>query len=307
MTTDRQLSYSHPGFAGHIGVAREDITPPVGIYARNWGAALTDVAEGVHRSLLATALTLQADDKDGPLVLVSLDLGWWRSRADEFRLRAAVLDALRLSENRLLLHFTHTHASPALCLEDQDEPGGDLIALYLESLAMAVIRAINNALDSASSAVLEWGYGRCGLAKNRDLQDPAHDRYLSGFNPGGSADDTLLVGRVTKDDGSCLAVLVNYACHPTTLAWENRLISPDFVGAMRDVVEAAKSPSVCLFLQGASGELRRDVERELPLEDARARPGERRERDVQPASGGSRHAPDDNHGREARALLQKMK
>jgi hypothetical protein len=23
-------------FAGNIGVAREDITPPIGIYARNW-------------------------------------------------------------------------------------------------------------------------------------------------------------------------------------------------------------------------------------------------------------------------------
>src|SRR5205814_204485 len=47
---------------------------------------------------------------------------------------------------------------------------------------------------------------------------------------------------------------LNYACHPTTLAWENTLISPDYVGALREVVEAyTRAP--CLFLQGASGNL----------------------------------------------------
>src|SRR5262249_32278540 len=51
-----------------------------------------------------------------------------------------------------------------------------------------------------------------------------------------------------------LATFVNYACHPTTLAWENRLISPDFPGAMREVVERV-IPAPCIFLQGASGDL----------------------------------------------------
>ena len=34
-----------------FGVARRDVTPPVGIYARSWGAATHEVAEGVHRPL----------------------------------------------------------------------------------------------------------------------------------------------------------------------------------------------------------------------------------------------------------------
>jgi len=60
----------HSGFTGRIGVAREDITPPVGIYCRNWGAAKHDAAEGVHRPLTLTALTLQPDRQTKPLVLV---------------------------------------------------------------------------------------------------------------------------------------------------------------------------------------------------------------------------------------------
>src|SRR5207253_8221332 len=51
-----------------------------------------------------------------------------------------------------------------------------------------------------------------------------------------------------------LGTIVNYACHPTTLAWENTLVSPDYVGAMREVVER-ETGAPCLFLQGSSGDL----------------------------------------------------
>jgi hypothetical protein len=76
-----------------------------------------------------------------------------------------------------------------------------------------------------------------------------------GYNSQVDADDTLLVGRATAADGRTLATLVNYACHPTTLAWQNTLISPDYVGALREVVEAHTGGAPCLFLQGASGDL----------------------------------------------------
>ena len=61
---------------------------------------------------------------------------------------------------------------------------------------------------------------------------------------------------MTRDsDGDVIATIVNYACHPTTLAWENKLISPDYIGAMRELVEQHTGGAPCLFLHGASGEL----------------------------------------------------
>ncbi len=70
-----ELLEQHPGFEGRIGVARCDITPPVGIYSRMWGSAQHDVAEGVHRGLTATVLTFAPTGAGQPLVLVQLDLG----------------------------------------------------------------------------------------------------------------------------------------------------------------------------------------------------------------------------------------
>src|SRR5690606_22755178 len=60
--------------------------------------------------------------------------------------------------------------------------------------------------------------------------------------------------RICDVNDKPIGTIVNYACHPTTLGWENRLISPDYVGEMRRVVEADTN-APCLFLQGASGDL----------------------------------------------------
>lgn len=250
------LTYAQAGFAGHIGVARRDITPPVGIYNRNWGAATGEVATGIHRPLTLTALALKRDAEDRqPLVLLSLDLGWWRTREDEWEVRSAILDALGLDERHVLLHLTHTHAGPSICREDADRPGGHLVGPYLDHVKAMGIEAAREALQQAAPATLNWAYGKCNLARNRDLPDPDAERIICGFNPDAPADDTLLVGRVINDGGQIIATLVNYAMHPVTLAWQNALLSPDFVGAMREVVEVHTGGAPCLFLQGASGEL----------------------------------------------------
>lgn len=241
-------------FTGIIGVGQEDITPPVGIYARNWGAATHDVAEGIHKPLKLTCITLKEAEQDKPLVLISADLGWWKSAADEKELRGAILEAFDLEASHLMFCLSHTHAGPGLFSEDASKPGGEYIIPYLKCIKEAAILAVQAALSSAVVATLSWRYGKCELATNRDLPEDKNDRLLVGYNPDQKADDTLLVGRVTNAKGEIIGTIVNYACHPTTLAWDNRLISPDYVGAMRELLEA-QHEAPCLFLQGASGEL----------------------------------------------------
>lgn len=253
------MIFSQPSFSGLIGFAQADITPPVGIYSRNWGAAAHDIATGIHRPLSARVLSLQSNEgdpknSDGPLLLISLDLSWWKTREDEWYLRGAVLEEFDLHESRVLINLTHTHAGPVVCTEDSDKPGGEFIAPYLEKVRDAVLIAARNALNESTPATLEWATGKCTLAQNRDLPDPNKDRIVCGFRPDTFADDTLLVGRVTSDDNRVLCVLANYACHPTTLAWENNLISPDWVGAFYETIDQ-QIGAPAMFLQGASGEL----------------------------------------------------
>ena len=248
----------YPGLRARFGVARWDITPGLDVSAKNWGASEHWFARGVHRPLTGTALVI-AEGSDAPLVLISLDLGWWRARADADRLRLALCQALSLPEENLIVHLTHTHAGPMLDSEPPAESNPAATVAYLGTLRDACITGAKQAVDDLRDSTLMFHRGSCGLAVHRDFPDPDDpSRFLAGYNPEGTAqqkaDDALLVARVFDEQNQTRATLVNYACHPTTLAWENDQLSPDFPGAMRAIVEGA-TDAPCLFLQGASGEL----------------------------------------------------
>ncbi len=238
-----------------FGVARRDVTPPVGIYHRMWGAATHDRATGVHRPLTATAVVFRSHDTSAGAeqVVVALDLCllWDREMA---AFAETVCRHTGLAPAQLVVAFSHTHGAGLMGLERVDLPGGDLIPGYLEQTALRVAEAVREARHAVRPATVTYGTGRCTLAGHRDLWDERTGQFVCGFNPAGPADDTVLVARVTGEMGEVLATVVNYACHPTTLAWENTLISPDFPGAMREVVERATG-APCVFLQGASGDL----------------------------------------------------
>jgi hypothetical protein len=59
--------------------------------------------------------------------------------------------------------------------------------------------------------------------------------------------------RIDDAQGKPYAVLVNFQCHGTVLTYENKMISPDWIGMVRKTVEQAFPGALCLYLQGAAG------------------------------------------------------
>jgi hypothetical protein len=245
--------FSQPEFHGRIGLSRSTITPPDGIYSRMWGSAKHDIAEGVHQPMLASCLLLQAGTQSEELVLITFDaIALWQQEAD--RMRDALMRRFSLRPEQIMLHPSHTHSSPALARRHADRPGGELIAPYLDSWPTVCCELVDRARAAAFSGVLGWSYGRCGLAFNRDSLEASTGRGICGINRDRPADDTLLVGRVSDAEGKTRGVLVNYACHPVSMGGANKLLSPDYIGPMRDLIERETS-ATCLFLHGASGDL----------------------------------------------------
>ncbi len=239
------------------GVARCDITPPVGMYHRMWGAAAHDRSTGVHKPLFATALVLRPmNSNDGPgVVLIALDhciLG----DDDIASIRSQAAKAVGCEPHDVHATLSHTHGAGLMMRNRADQPGGDMIGAYLDQLAVTTARLAADATRSLRDAVILYAAGHCELAWQRDFFDQERRKFVCGFNWLMPGDTTVMVARVVaRGDTRTLATVVNYACHPTTLAWQNTLISPDFVGAMRETIERDTDAAPCVFLQGASGEI----------------------------------------------------
>lgn len=237
-----------------FAIASGDITPPVGIYHRMWGAATHDRAEGIHQPLRAMVAVFAPLEGPQPRrFLVSLDHCLLGVEEME-RLVGRVSRSAGVPAEELLVTFTHTHGAGLMSLDRANLPGGELIAPYLDRVADVVAEIVQQAIRQLTPATIVYGAGQCALAIFRDQWDADSQQWVCGFDPKIPADRTLLAARVIGDDRRSLATIVNYACHPTTLAWENKLVSPDWPGTMRDVIERTTT-APCLFLQGASGEL----------------------------------------------------
>jgi len=238
-----------------LGYVARSITPPVGIYHRMWGAATHEQSTGVHRDLEAAVLTFAAvGDQSGrpAFVLIALDhcLFW---PPEMKRLKQAIHDITGIPERDFLITFSHTHGAGLMDPSRKHLPGGELIEPYLQELGETLGEMILEALADVRPVTITYATGRCDMAQHRDHWDEVSKQFVCGFNPGGPVDDTVLVARVTDEEGVMMETIVNYGCHPTTMAWENTLISPDYPGAMRDVMQADGPP--CVFLLSPCGDV----------------------------------------------------
>src|SRR5215831_10407358 len=95
-------------------VGRADVTPPVGIHHRFWGAARHDRATGVHRPLLADVLVLAPSrGSDSPVVRVQLDL-LGLTAGQQTELTGAVAEAAGVPPEAMLIAYSHSHSSAML-------------------------------------------------------------------------------------------------------------------------------------------------------------------------------------------------
>ncbi len=244
-----------PEFSGLAGVARTEINPPAGIYSRTWGSARHDIAKGVHRPLLASCAVFADSNGKNELVLLALDLSWWRSKNEELSFREAILEGAGLQANQLILHLSHTHSAPSTAPQLADRPGGHLIAEFTDRIKQSCIGLVAKARTGLTPSILTWSTGTCHLAVNRDFVSPIDGSILVGLNPDAPTDSTLLVGRVTDARGKTQFTMVNYACHPTSLGGANQYTSSDYPGAMRETVERETDGAICIFLHGPSGDM----------------------------------------------------
>ncbi len=236
------------------GVARADITPPVGVAQMNWGSQTHVRAVGNDPiGMKATALVLSHGDQK--FAMVDIDRIFVQGLEPAIE-RASKLTGIPATNIRLAA--THTHAG--VLVNGAKGPAGlDLSPLvemaerYRLQIIDKVVGAIVEADRRLQPAHMHAGRGTGSININRRVRARDGNPPAVGRNPAGFNDRELVVFRIDDARGNPLAVLANYPCHGTVLAYENKFISPDFVGTVRTTVEDAMPGALCLFFQGAAG------------------------------------------------------
>src|SRR5262249_16807478 len=168
------------------------------------------------------------------------------------QIRSRVTGLTGVPGTHIRVSSTHTHSGPNL-KRPWFDAGSEMIAPYAASLTEKIAGACWEAHRSLRPARVAGGKGCCAVNCNRRRPlEPS--KLMLAPNPEGLADPEVGIIRIDDEDSRPIAILVNYAAHPTILAWDNRLISPDYPGTVRRTVESITG-GVCLFLQGAAGNL----------------------------------------------------
>ena len=237
------------------GVARTDITPPVGFRMQGLIRRI-DPSVGVESPLLATVLVLA--DEETKVVIIDCDLiGLDLPLANE--VRGTVGERVGTPAGHVTVGCTHTHNGPATGRGALGGPHhaaprpGEIEALgaYVEDLVDKLAGLAAEADGGRRPCRVATGRGKAEVAINRE--ELAEDgRVLVGRNPDGPVDHTVDVVRVDDLQGDPIAALTGYAAHPVVMGLDNLLISADFPGVVRRTVEQVTG-ATCLYLTGAAG------------------------------------------------------
>ena len=237
------LAAAFPARAFDAGAAKVEITPPLGTPLNGYFDRLGRGALSVHDPVWVRCLYL--DDGETRVFLVCADLCVINRELAEAALAKAPNVVPR--EN-IYLTATHTHSAQGGMIEPLlfRSISGRYMPEVLEATATRFAEAMQAAYDARRRATI--GYG---VTMQKSLST---NRRVSG----GPIDEQIGVIRVNDSDGNAIAIVGNFAAHPTTVPERDGLcVSADFCGYFYDELERLATPGcVAMLTQGAQGNQR---------------------------------------------------
>lgn len=236
------LAASAWGQGFEVGAGRRDITPREPVPMWGYGARHDALSKGVLDPLYADALVIQAGGRK--LAIVGLDLGRAPAEASLQSIRRRIQEQCGIQDS--IIAGSHTHHGPVLELTDQEGKGKgrfDAALRYYHEMEDGIVAAIAEANAHLVPARMATGSLQLeGFNRNRHtkIEPKPSDRELA-------------VMRFDDSAGKPIAILVNFAAHPTMISAAILRFSADYVGALKAEV-TKETGAAAIFMQGAAGD-----------------------------------------------------
>ena len=207
-----------------FGFSETEITPHTPIQTIGFG--VQEPATGVERALMAQATVWRLGETICAVIAI-YHIGFAIDHARSLRTRIA--DLIGAGLEQVMLCFSHTHAAP----NDSAEPE------YSEWVDERVLDAVRRAMNGMLPVRAVWGCADVEIGVNRRM-GAALDRRAG------------ILKVVDAKTGANAFALLRLTAHGNALKADNRLISPDWIGAARDWI-SKKLHCPVMIAQGASG------------------------------------------------------
>ncbi len=213
----------------YLGFARVDITPTYNVQTVGFNRE-DNLSRGVlHRLFAQISVWCSYEEK---VCLVAIDhIGFMYE--DSNTLRDMIGKKLDIPREKVMLCFSHTHSSPNISLEPE----------YFRFLCEQVLSGAGEAEKNTVPVKAAWGTTEADIGVNRRNSDGVLDRRINILK---------VADAVT---GELRLLVLRLTAHANVLYEDNYLISSDFVGVARELLEKKYGCSV-MITQGASGNVK---------------------------------------------------
>lgn len=229
-----------------IGVARQDITPPLSMNSPlgGYGARMNAPAVGVHDRIFAKAAVIQQGGRRFALVTCDM-LGLAPPFKPEL---VQQLAADKWTADQILILPSHSHTSIEMnALNPSNVFNIPQIGIHDQRLYEFTVSNFVELIRAASKNM-------------QPVQIGTASHVLDGWNRNRRGDtrvtdNELTITRIDTKDGQPLAVLVNFTAHPTFMSEKDMMFSGGWPGALQRTMEAVIGHGVTvMYYNGAEGD-----------------------------------------------------
>ena len=258
------------------GIAKIDITPTENLYLGGYAdSGRIGPSDGIYGKIYIRALVL--DDDINRIVFIEADIVSL-SPEEYVIVEKLISSQTGIPFQNIMLGCVHNHSAP---YPDERNENSN----WSKQLNNKFISVVKNAIADLEPVKIGGGTGKSNIGMNRRKKMEDTTSYISfdennasqsygkyktdkpvkihemegvcrlGNNPNGAIDDEVGILRIDKISGKHKAVLVNYACHATSLGCRNNKISPEWNGHMLEYIEKELPGITGIFVQGAAGDI----------------------------------------------------
>lgn len=210
-----------------LGYAETDITPKIPMQLVGFNRT-DNMSRGVLKPLLAQVSIWESGDR---YCLITIDnIGFKKELADILRIK--VSNSLKVSYDKVMLCFSHCHSAPNVA--DSEE--------YFEMVCRNILMAVYSAKIDMHPVLVGWDNVEVDIGVNR-RQDNINLDKRAGI---------LKVCGLDKEETKLL--LIRVTAHCNVLKRDNYLISPDYFGSIRELLQENYGCPI-MVIQGSAGNI----------------------------------------------------